>query len=397
MKLLLVTCRNIDKNGGENALIMGRHISLYNEYSVETDIIFFHKDTEVYGDVSYPGINFIHCKKENIYQKLDALIESGEYQGIVVSGFYDKKFTEYIEDKKNKYHFIYIVDIHATIKEIYEYCIPDLYHILGTRYLYIKKKIRFIQTLKIVDFAFVVSDEEIREINHFLPNNNIKFVKIRCGCYNPVEIDKYFVYRKEQRKKMNISEDTLAFVYSGSKDRWQKFEDTIDLYKKIQLTGVKCKFAFYMNLDEASKKDLYSILGKENVIIRWVSPEEMKKELTAYDVGVMLRDYKWTNRVAFPNKFSDYIASGLNLVLSKAVVDPYKIAKEYNIRLFDPTDIRNEILKIQEIRQKKLVDYIKICQKLVDEELLYSKQVRKNSVELIKEMKQIRNTVKSNV
>ena len=122
----------------------------------------------------------------------------------------------------------------------------------------------------------------------------------------------------------------------------------------------------------------------------------MKKELTAYDVGVMLRDYKWTNRVAFPNKFSDYIASGLNLVLSKAVVDPYKIAREYNIRLFDPTDIRNEILKIQEIRQKKIFDYIKTCQKLVDEELLYSKQVKKNSLELINAMKKIKDRGRSN-
>lgn len=386
MKLLMVTSRNIDKKGGENALIIGRQASLYKKYRVETDIIFFHKDTELCEKKLCLGINFIQCRRENLYQKLEMLIDRGEYKGIIVSGFYDKKFTLFIRKKKKQDKFLYIVDVHATVKEIYEYCSPDLYHVLGTRYLYIRKKINFIRTLKLSDYAFVVSDEEIVEINNFLPSNKIKFIKVRCGCYTKLEKKNYFDVRIAQREKLNISEETLAFVYSGSRDRWQKYDETVLIYKKIQETGIKCKFAFYMNMDDQEKSNLYSILGAENVIVRWIAPEDMKKELTAYDVGMLLRDYKWTNRVAFPNKFSDYLAGGLSLALSSAVVEPYKIVKKYNLELFDISNIELSIKAIGELRKYKLNDYIEICSDIVSNELLYDKQVEDTCKELVDKM-----------
>lgn len=388
MKLLMVTCRNIDKNGGENALIMGRHAALYNQYSIETDIIFFHKNTEN-NSTQYLGIQFIECKKDDLYKRLDELLATGCYQGIVVSGFYDKEFNQYIRNKKKSQKILYIVDIHATIKEIYEYCIPDLYHILGTRYLYLKKKNRFIDSLKTADYAFIVSDEEIKEVNTFLPKNHINFVKIRCGCYNLVDKAEYFIQRDKQRNLLNIEPGTLAFVYSGSTDRWQKFDDTVKLFEKIQSTGIKCQFAFYMRLAEPEKEKLYSILGKENVLVRWVTPDEMKKELTAYDVGVLLRDYKWTNRVAFPNKFSDYIASGLTLVLSEAVDEPYKLAKKYNLEMFDINNITQSVESIRNLREKQLNQYLAKCMNIVSTELFYEKQVQQNALFLINSMEKI--------
>ena len=147
------------------------------------------------------------------------------------------------------------------IREVYEYCIPDLYHILGTRYLYVKKRYNFINTIKRTDYAFVVSDEEIAEVNHYCPNNGIKFIKIRCGCYSQMDIPKYYDNRSKIRKTFAFDADTLAFVYSGSNDRWQKYKDTISLFEEIQKTGDKCKFAFYMQLGDAEKRELEKRFG----------------------------------------------------------------------------------------------------------------------------------------
>lgn len=385
MRLLLVTCRNIDKNGGENALIMGRHSALYKQFDIKTDILFFHKDTKEINS-EYPGMEFIPCQKDNLYTKMDEMIATGEYTGVVVSGFYDTIFNKYIIDKRKDYNFKYILDIHATIKEIYEYCIPDLYHILGTRYLYIKKKKKFIETIKVVDYAFIVSEEEIIEVNKYLPKNNIKFIKIRCGCYQRMRKDEYYLDRKEERFKLGIDDDALAFVYSGSTDRWQKYEETVKLFKRIKNTGIKCKFAFYMRLEDAARQQLYADLGEKNVSVRWVSPEQMKKELRAYDVGVMLRDNKWTNRVAFPNKFSDYLAGGLHLALSEAVVDPYKITQQYKLDLFDVDNINNSIETIRNVRLNNLNEYITICEEIVEKELLYDVQVKKEFAQIKREM-----------
>lgn len=385
MKLLLVTSRKIDQKGGENALIMGRHLALYHQFGIETDIVFFQKDNNNKSN-PYQGIHFLEGKKDKIYQRLDELLASDEYSGVVCSGFYSKKFNDFIMSQKKKHSLIYIIDIHATIREIYEYCIPDLFHIVGTRYLYIKKKYNFIDTLKKADYAFVVSDEEITEVKRYYPKSTIKFVKIRCGCYLQMNLPQYFADRSAARRKFGFEDDTLAFVYSGSKDRWQKYEETVSLFEKIQKTGHKCKFALYMNLTDSEVKELEKKLGSKNVIVRWVNPEQMKKELTAFDCGVILRDNTWTNRVAFPNKFSDYIAGGLNMVLSSALVDPFKLAQEYEIPLFDPDDIENSIQILHETRTNGLTNYIKICQKMIDEKLLYDMQVKKEAKNLYEEL-----------
>lgn len=384
MRLLMVTSRNIDKNGGESALIMGRHIALYQKYGIKTDIVFFHKNTEKSYSNIYPGITFIPCNTSSIYNKIGELMETGEYQGIVSSGFYDKSFTDFIYKERKVVNFLYIVDIHATIKEMYEYCIPDLYHILGTRYLYIMKKIRFVETLKAADYAFVVSDEEIVEVNKFIPRNNIKFLKVRCGCYETVNINAYFVERKKQRELLKMDDNTLSFVYSGSKDRWQKYEETKRIFKRIQNMGIKCKFAFYMNLDDLSKQEIYDYLGRNNVLIRWVTPEQMKSELMAFDVGMLLRDNKWTNRVAFPNKYSDYIGGGLHLCISEAIVEPYKIAKDYNLRLLDMENLEKSVKEIRYDRRTQLQEYILLCKKIVDNELIYGTQVEEQCKVFVK-------------
>ena len=385
MKLLFVTCRKIDQKGGENALIIGRHLALYNQFGIETDIIFFHKDSDN-ENCLYPGIRFLKEKKDTIYQRITELLASNEYSGVVCSGFYSKKFNDFVLEQKKRYNLIYISDIHATIKEIYEYCIPDLYHIIGTRYLYAQKRYNFIDTIKKSDYAFVVSDEEIAEINRYCPKNKIKFIRIRCGCYSQMDMEQYFADRRKQRKAFGFDEDTLAFVYSGSRDRWQKYEETVSLFEKIQKTGQKCKFALYMELANDEKNKLEKKLGGGNVIVRWVNPEQMKKELTAFDCGVILRDNKWTNRVAFPNKFSDYIAGGLNMVLSTALIDPYKLAQEYSLQLFDPDNIDESIEALRATRKHNLVNYIEICKNMIEKELLYDTQVKNEAKNLYEKL-----------
>lgn len=386
IKLLLVTCRNIDKNGGENALIMGRHIALFKVFGITTDILFYHKATKTLSNVDYPGVTFLNCPLEELYRKMNELLSQEIYKGVVVSGFYDRKFNEFIELWKKKKDIKYIVDIHATIREIYEYCIPDLYHIVGTRYLYLKKKKLFLDTMCIADYAFVVSDEEIKEVQSYRKNLNIKYIKIVCGCYYPFDCEKYLNNRKKYREQFGILEDELVFVYSGNKAGWQKYEETVRLFEQITVIDNKCKFAFYMDLNEQDKAELISRLGEDKVSIRWVSPDRMKEEITAYDAGALIRDNKWTNRVAFPNKFSDYIAGGLNLIMSEAVVEPYKIALEYGLELFDINNLEKSISALRLNRTQGLQSYISKCQRIINDALLYDVQVRTRGYRLYEDL-----------
>ena len=390
MKLLMITSRNIDKKGGENALIVGRHAALYREYGVETDVVFFHKENsqaEELGD----GIRLLAVPEMDIWQATEALITSKHYQGVVISGFYSKKMNELLLRCRNETPFVIVVDIHATIREIYEYCIPDLYHRVGTRYLYLKRRNAFSQTLKITDYAFVVSDESVAETNSFCKKNKIQYMKIRCGCTETIDETKYLKDRQATRQELGVPDDAVAFVYSGSKDRWQKYTETVALFEKIAANNKKCRFAFYMNLSDEDKAVLNHRLGEDRVIVRWVKPDQMLRDLAGYDVGMLLRDKNWTNKVAFPNKFSDYIHSGLALVMTDAISEPYRIAKCCGLDVLDAREVEKKDFCEQYIakRIEELPDYLARCKAVVDDELLYCRQVASQCAAFVERLQEI--------
>ena len=390
MKLLMITSRNIDKKGGENALIVGRHQALYSLWKVETDVLFWHKDGDL-TDALAEGMKFLPSQKKDVLETIKKLLSTKDYQGVVISGFYNQKLNELLQELKKTVPFMIGVDIHATIREIYEYCIPDLYHILGTRYLYLKKKQIYKKTLQIADYAFVVSDESVEETNSFCKKNHIQYMKIRCGCQKPLNAEQYLQDREAMRRELGVDENTLTFVYSGSKSGWQKYAKTVKLFEKIAANNEKCKFAFYMNLDDADKAELARRLGADRVVIRWVKPEQMLHDLAGYDVGILLRDKNWTNKVAFPNKFSDYIHSGLALVMTDAISEPYRIAKEHGLDILTERDLAQPAL-LDQFRAKRLAslsDYVAKCGQVVDTELLYRNQVAAQCNAFVEQLRNI--------
>ena len=176
-RILLLTSRNIDKNGGERALIFGRHSALYHIMGIETDIAFFHKDTPAITCDAQSGLHFLKCSKQNLFLDIDRIIFEGSYNCVVLSGQYNRVLINYINSLKPKYNYKLILDIHATIREIYEYCKRDFKHMLGTRVLYLRDKRNFKFALDSADGAFIVSNVELEEISALtdvLGNSNDK-------------------------------------------------------------------------------------------------------------------------------------------------------------------------------------------------------------------------------
>lgn len=376
MKLLLITSRDIDRKGGESALIMGRHAALYREFGIETDVVFLHKDTAA-GCSDREGIRFLPGAAERVYELVTALLTSGAYRGAVLSGLNDGKLAAILQDSRKKHGVAVIIDVHGSLREVYEYCSPDPVHFWGCRFLYAVDRHRFARIMRSADFAFVVSDESVAEVNQMIGKNSIRYLKVRCGCEDGIDVDRYFSDRAEVRRKLGIQDDEIAFVYSGSKDPWQKFNDTVALFERISKTCEACRFFFYMDLDRETKESLAKRLGSGRVAVRWVPVGEMRRELAGLDVGVMLRDDTWTNRVAFPNKFSDYVHGGLGIVMSDVVREPYRIAQENSLRLIPESEILKPSFYAPYIEQRRnqLAEYVRRCGDVVEKELLYGTQV----------------------
>lgn len=131
-------------------------------------------------------------------------------------------------------------------------------------------------------------------------------------CFNILLEEQYFFYPHKY--------DNLSFVYAGSLDKWQCFDDILQTFKAVQ---TKKSFASLTVLtkDAQAVNDKCRSYGLENVSTKYVPKESVGEELSKYKFGFILRDNILVNRVATPTKINSYMASGVIPVISTCLVD----------------------------------------------------------------------------
>ncbi|MCR3955124.1 MAG: hypothetical protein NUK57_02440 [Gudongella sp.] len=126
------------------------------------------------------------------------------------------------------------------------------------------------------------------------------------------------------KKTAKIHEDNIlayknSIVYSGGFSKWQNIDLIFKLVSEIILDlNVNCVFTVltfeknFQNARELAEK--YSI--KEYVNLKYVSPNELDKELLKHNIGVIIRDNDVVNTTSSPFKVIDYISNGLAVILT---------------------------------------------------------------------------------
>ena len=71
----------------------------------------------------------------------------------------------------------------------------------------------------------------------------------------------------------------------------------------------------------------------------------------------MLRGTSATNAAAFPNKFSEYLAAGLYVVIGKGTIDPARVVSEYGLGAIVDAD---QILSQPDEHIIALIDSIRV-------------------------------------
>lgn len=123
----------------------------------------------------------------------------------------------------------------------------------------------------------------------------------------------------EARKKLCFTDNDIVFFYSGSLAGWQSFGLLYSFVKPILQSNIRHKLFF---LAEADKHilQLQNEFPKQ-VFNKKISPDEVPKYLMAGDYGLLIRDETITNKVASPVKFAEYLACGLNVIISENLGD----------------------------------------------------------------------------
>ena len=132
---------------------------------------------------------------------------------------------------------------------------------------------------------------------------------------------------------------------------------------------------FSKNIEEINNILKKMNLNRKDYIIKSLKLNELTDALTIGDIGVMLREKSMTNLVAFPNKFSEYIKSGLLVLASENVEEQRKIILEYGIgEIKEKNSIEKIEVKVEE-RLSNLGEFYKKCDQLIKDKLSYEKNV----------------------
>jgi len=169
-------------------------------------------------------------------------------------------------------------------------------------------------------------------------------------CFNEV-YDRTVFDLKDYSKKV--------FTYVGSLDLWQCFEQTVDIYKRIEGKLQDCFFKV-LTFDEEKGKRILEEKGVKNFSVKRVPKEEVKQELLEANYGFIIREDSIVNRVATPTKFSSYLSSGVIPIFSKCLTDftqesskmKYALPLDEDIDVTSLLDFVNQEIKKEEISKE---------------------------------------------
>lgn len=121
------------------------------------------------------------------------------------------------------------------------------------------------------------------------------------------------------KKELGISENDIVLAYAGSTAPWQSFELLEKLFVPVLIKDARIKILF-LSKETKENRSLQSKFP-DRVIIKWVQHKDVIDYLSVCDYGILVREQSYTNKVASPTKFAEYLFAGLPVLISKNLGD----------------------------------------------------------------------------
>lgn len=343
-KILFVTNRNILTTSGELRLIKNRAEALYEYYNMPSDFIVFARRERINSSKreSIDAGGTLKCFETSMKNPMSVLhsyievkkeikkrLSSKQYSSVILSGF---GMLNYAKKIKKEFLIPVYIDIHGAFEDMIEVAKKKgsveqiLFHLM-----YYMDQLTILCGLKYIDGFFVVTNALKDYIKtKFKINARIKFYVVPCATKTvPFSNEEYRVDREKYRKKYKIDSDTIVFVYSGGISTWQCVSETVELYKEIanSIPNKTKMLIFSHNVDE-----IRQLAGDDkSVEVDSYTPEELYHALHAGDFAFLLRKDNTTNNVAFPNKFLEYVQSGMSIITTPYVYEIAKQVEKYDL------------------------------------------------------------------
>lgn len=150
--------------------------------------------------------------------------------------------------------------------------------------------------------------------------------------------------RKNTRKSLGIKNNETLLVYCGGISKWQCIDETLLMFKKLNKFNSSIKLLMLVsNTQHITEKSKELHINKESIITMTVKNDEVNNYYNAADFGLLLREKSLTNEVAYPTKFSEYLLSGLPVIMTKHI-GCIKDANKQNAIIIENTKPKQDIL-----------------------------------------------------
>lgn len=170
------------------------------------------------------------------------------------------------------------------------------------------------------DFRIAVSEQLL---NYWRKNFNYKSsrqIVVPCTLNTAFEQTNLDVETiQESRKNLDLQQEDVVFVYSGSLAGWQSFELLYAFVAPLLKFSPIIKLLFLSDKDSHILKLEQEFPGQ--IICKKLSPKHVPVYLMAADYGLLIRERSITNKVASPVKFAEYLACGLKVIISEELGD----------------------------------------------------------------------------
>ncbi len=353
-RILFVTSRNIVNTCGELRLIKNRAETLYNIYHISTDfVVLTSQKAEKCETIEAGGQTVcIQYSLKKIFSLFSAwnkfkntvcdMLHTKQWDCVVVSGDLIlpiiKKIKKIIPDVP------VIADIHGAVEELIEFKVENRIKNVIRKLIYpifVKNEKKY---FPMCNGAFVVSEELKKYVAEKFGLTEHLFV-IPCAVHKDIlTINEINIKRAAAREKYHICKQDVLFIYSGGVSPWQCIDESVEIFKQLSEKDGRYKMLLLSGNRQTIEK-----YQSEKIIIDSLPASQVQDVLYAGDFGFMLRKNYVTNRVAYPNKFLEYVSAGLKIITTVNLTDIAYNVKEKEIGYV----LRDTIL------DEDLVDYCK--------------------------------------
>jgi glycosyltransferase involved in cell wall biosynthesis len=159
------------------------------------------------------------------------------------------------------------------------------------------------------------------------------------------------------RNKYSIPIDSLILLYSGKFDSpWCMSYECGEIINKIRMSYPKTHLVVLSNSKIEKIRYILLRAGVEEKYLRIISPyyEDIPILTNAADIGLIVREESIINKVAFPIKFLEYLASGLPVIVTKANLFISQIVEKEKIGLIYSAEDNDFLWKLEELLNSEI-------------------------------------------